>query len=99
MEYLGVSTVFGERARASDLVDKSMVGHTLFRGRRGRGGVHAVDARTSGLPPTINYNIRIRPSRGCGPNVARDAKARHALSSSFGFFGGQKFSGMGREPM
>ena len=51
------------------------------------------------LPPTINYNV---PDPAIPldvvPNVARDAKVRHALSNSFGF-GGQNVSlVMSREP-
>lgn len=101
MEYLGVSAVFGERAKAIPISsNKSMIGHTLSAA----GAVEAVFTLLTldhqRLPPTINYEI---PDPAIPldvvPNVARDAKVRHALSNSFGF-GGQNVSlVLGREPM
>ena len=100
MEYLGISTVFGERAKQIPVSsNKSMVGHTLSAA----GAVEAVFSLLTlehqRLPPTINYEI---PDPAIPldvvPNVARDGKVRHALSSSFGF-GGQNVSlVLGREP-
>jgi 3-oxoacyl-[acyl-carrier-protein] synthase II len=100
MEYLGVSSVLGERAKSVPISsNKSMIGHTLSAA----GAVEAVftllTLRHQRLPPTINYEI---PDPAIPldvvPNVARDAKVRHALSNSFGF-GGQNVSlVMSREP-
>jgi 3-oxoacyl-[acyl-carrier-protein] synthase II len=100
MEYLGVSAVFGERAKSIPISsNKSMVGHTLSAA----GAVETVFTLLTldhqRLPPTINYNV---PDPAIPldvvPNAARDAKVRHALSNSFGF-GGQNVSlVMSREP-
>jgi len=91
MEWVGVSTVFGERAGAIPMSsNKSMIGHTLTAA----GAVEAIFSiltlRHQVLPPTINYDIP-DPSLpvDCVPNVARAVSGvRHAISNSFGF-GGQ----------
>jgi 3-oxoacyl-[acyl-carrier-protein] synthase II len=90
MEWLGVSTVFGERASSLPISsNKSMIGHTLSAA----GAIEAVFtilALLRGrLPPTINYdNPDPALPVDCVPNVARDASVVHAISNSFGF-GGQ----------
>jgi len=101
MECLAVTAVFGERAKQVPISsNKSMIGHTLSAA----GAVEAVFTLLTldrgRLPPTINYQL---PDPAIPldvvPNVARDAKPRHALSNSFGF-GGQNVSlVIGREPM
>ncbi|MGH6768533.1 MAG: beta-ketoacyl-ACP synthase [Xanthobacteraceae bacterium] len=100
MEYLGMSSVFGDRARSIPVSsNKSMIGHTLSAA----GAVEAVFSLLTlehqRIPPTINYEM---PDPAIPldvvPNKARDAKVRHALSNSFGF-GGQNVSLIiGREP-
>jgi 3-oxoacyl-[acyl-carrier-protein] synthase II len=100
MECLGVAAVFGERAKSVPISsNKSIIGHTLSAA----GAVEAVFTMLTlehqRLPPTINYQV---PDPALPfdvvPNVARDAKVRHALSNSFGF-GGQNVSlVIGREP-
>ena len=100
MEYLGVSTVFGERMKDMPISsNKSMIGHTLSAA----GAVEAVFSlltlQHQRIPPTINYQV---PDPAIPldvvPNTARDAKLRHAISNSFGF-GGQNVSlVMGLEP-
>jgi 3-oxoacyl-[acyl-carrier-protein] synthase II len=93
MEAMGVTTVFGERAKSIPMSsNKSMIGHTLSAA----GAVEAVFSlltlRSGRIPPTINYQV---PDPAIPmdvvPNVARDARMRHAISNSFGF-GGQNVS-------
>jgi 3-oxoacyl-[acyl-carrier-protein] synthase II len=101
MEYVGAAAVFGERAKSIPISsNKSMIGHTLSAA----GAVEAVFTLLAlehqRIPPTINYSV---PDPAIPldvvPNVARDARIRHALSNSFGF-GGQNVSlVIGREPM
>jgi 3-oxoacyl-[acyl-carrier-protein] synthase II len=90
MEWVGVSAVFGDRATSIPMSsNKSMIGHSLTAA----GAVEAIftilTMRNGLLPPTINYDI---PDPAlpvdCVPNVAREARVRHAISNSFGF-GGQ----------
>jgi 3-oxoacyl-[acyl-carrier-protein] synthase II len=100
MEYLGVSTVLGERMKSVPISsNKSMIGHTLSAA----GAVEAVFSiltlQHQRIPPTINYNMA-DPAIPLDvvPNTARDARVTHAISNSFGF-GGQNVSlVMGREP-
>jgi 3-oxoacyl-[acyl-carrier-protein] synthase II len=100
MEYLGVSTVFGERMKTMPISsNKSMIGHTLTAA----GAVEAVFSlltlQHQRIPPTINYDMP-DPSIPLDvvPGKARDARVTHAISNSFGF-GGQNVSlVMGREP-
>jgi 3-oxoacyl-[acyl-carrier-protein] synthase II len=100
MEYLGVSSVFGERAKSLPISsNKSMIGHTLSAAGTVETVFTLLTLEHQRLPPTINYNI---PDPAIPldvvPNTARDAKVRHALSNSFGF-GGQNVSlVMSREP-
>jgi 3-oxoacyl-[acyl-carrier-protein] synthase II len=100
MEYLGVASVFGERAKAIPISsNKSMIGHTLSAAGAVESVFTLMTLDRQRLPPTINYNI---PDPAIPldvvPNKARDAKVRHALSNSFGF-GGQNVSlVMSREP-
>lgn len=93
MEWLGLATVFGERAsRIPVSSNKSMIGHTLTAA----GAIEAVFSllamRHGRLPPTINYQT---PDPAlpidCVPNVARDARVTRTISNSFGF-GGQNVS-------
>jgi 3-oxoacyl-[acyl-carrier-protein] synthase II len=93
MEYLGISSVFGERAKQIPVSsNKSMVGHTLSAA----GAVEAVFSLLTlahqRIPPTINYDV---PDPAIPfdvvPNVARDARVTAVMSNSFGF-GGQNAS-------
>ncbi|HWV96278.1 MAG TPA: beta-ketoacyl-ACP synthase [Xanthobacteraceae bacterium] len=93
MEYLGISTVFGERASQVPVSsNKSMVGHTLSAA----GAVEAVFSLLTlehqRIPPTINYDVP-DPSIPFDvvPNKARDARVTTVMSNSFGF-GGQNAS-------
>jgi 3-oxoacyl-[acyl-carrier-protein] synthase II len=100
MEYLGISTVLGERAKSIPVSsNKSMIGHTLSAAGTVESVFTLLTLEHQRVPPTINYNIP-DPTIPLDvvPNVARDAKVRHALSNSFGF-GGQNVSlVMSREP-
>jgi len=99
MEYLGVSTVLGERMKSVPISsNKSMIGHTLSAA----GAVEAVFSLLTlhhqRIPPTINYTPDPAIPLDVVPEKARDAKVRHAISNSFGF-GGQNVSlVMGLEP-
>src|SRR6516165_7575928 len=93
MEYLGISTVFGERAKEIPISsNKSMVGHTISAA----GAVEAIFSLLTlehqRIPPTINYEI---PDPAIPfdvvPNKARDARVTAVMSNSFGF-GGQNAS-------
>ena len=93
MEYLGISTVFGEQAATIPVSsNKSMIGHTLSAA----GAVEAIFSlltiASQRIPPTINYDTP-DPSIPLDvvPNKARDAKVTTAMSNSFGF-GGQNVS-------
>ncbi len=100
MEHIGVSTVFGERARAIPISsNKSMIGHTITAA----GAVEAVftllTLEHQRIPPTINYNVA-DPAIPLDvvPNVARDARVNRAISNSFGFGGQNVCLVMAREP-
>jgi 3-oxoacyl-[acyl-carrier-protein] synthase II len=93
MEYVGISAVFGERARQVPVSsNKSMIGHTLSAA----GAVEAVFSLLTlahqRIPPTINYDV---PDPAIPfdvvPNIARDAQVSTVMSNSFGF-GGQNTS-------
>jgi 3-oxoacyl-[acyl-carrier-protein] synthase II len=93
MEYLGISTVFGERAKQIPVSsNKSMVGHTISAA----GAVEAIFSLLTlehqRIPPTINYDIPdpAIPFDVVG-NKARDARVTAVMSNSFGF-GGQNAS-------
>jgi 3-oxoacyl-[acyl-carrier-protein] synthase II len=90
MEYLGVSTVFGEHLKNIPISsNKSMVGHTLTAAGAIEAVVSALTIINQRIPPTINYQV---PDPAIPldvvPNAARDAKVRRVISNSFGF-GGQ----------
>ena len=101
MEYLGISTVFGERtAQIPVSSNKSMVGHTLSAA----GAVEAVFSLLTlehqRIPPTINYDI---PDPAIPfdvvPNKARDARVTTVMSNSFGFGGQNASLVLTREPV
>ena len=101
MEYLGISSVFGERARQIPVSsNKSMVGHTLSAA----GAVEAVFSLLTlehqRIPPTINYDV---PDPAIPfdvvPNTARDALITIVMSNSFGFGGQNASLILTREPV
>ena len=90
MEYPGLAAVFGERAKSVPISsNKSMIGHTLTAAGAVEAVITLLTLQNQRIPPTINYKV---PDPAIPldvvPNVARDAKVRHAISNSFGF-GGQ----------
>ncbi len=101
MEYLGVSAVFGERIRNIPISsNKSMIGHTPDRGRRGRGGVHACSRSSTSAfrrPSITTCPIRRLRSTWCRTRRATRRCAR-AISNSFGFGGQNVCLVMTREP-
>jgi 3-oxoacyl-[acyl-carrier-protein] synthase II len=101
MEYLGISTVFGERAKQIPVSsNKSMVGHTLSAA----GAVEAIFSLLTleyqRIPPTINYDV---PDPAIPfdvvPNKARDAHVTAVMSNSFGFGGQNASLILTREPV
>ena len=101
MEYLGISSVFGERAKQIPVSsNKSMVGHTLSAA----GAVEAVFSLLTlehqRIPPTINYDV---PDPAIPfdvvPNAARDACVTTVMSNSFGFGGQNASLILTREPV
>jgi 3-oxoacyl-[acyl-carrier-protein] synthase II len=100
MECVGVSGVFGSRASEVPISsNKSMIGHTLSAAGAIEAIITMLTLEHQRIPPTINYKVP-DPTIALDvvPNVARDARIRHAVSNSFGF-GGQNVSlVMGLEP-
>jgi 3-oxoacyl-[acyl-carrier-protein] synthase II len=101
MEYLGISSVFGERATQIPVSsNKSMVGHTLSAA----GAVEAVFSLLTlehqRIPPTINYDV---PDPAIPfdvvPNAARNARVTTVMSNSFGFGGQNASLILTREPV
>jgi 3-oxoacyl-[acyl-carrier-protein] synthase II len=101
MEYLGISTVFGEHTGKIPVSsNKSMVGHTLSAA----GAVEAVFSLLTlehqRIPPTINYDV---PDPAIPfdvvPNKARDARVTAVMSNSFGFGGQNASLILTREPI
>jgi 3-oxoacyl-[acyl-carrier-protein] synthase II len=101
MEYLGISAVFGERAKQIPVSsNKSMVGHTISAA----GAVEAIFSLLTlehqRIPPTINYEI---PDPAIPfdvvPNKARDARVTAVMSNSFGFGGQNASLILTREPV
>jgi len=101
MEYLAISTVFGERATQIPVSsNKSMVGHTISAA----GAVEAIFSLLTlehqRIPPTINYDV---PDPAIPfdvvPNKARDARVTAVMSNSFGFGGQNASLVLTREPI
>jgi 3-oxoacyl-[acyl-carrier-protein] synthase II len=90
MECASVAQVFGERAKQMLISsNKSMIGHTLSAAGAVEAVITLMTIEHQRIPPTINYHVPDPAiTMDVVPNVARDARVRHAISNSFGF-GGQ----------
>ena len=90
MEYLSLSTVFGERLADTPISsNKSMVGHTLTAAGAIEAAFALMTIATNTLPPTINYDAPDPEiPLDVVPNRQRSDRADIVLSNSFGF-GGQ----------
>jgi 3-oxoacyl-[acyl-carrier-protein] synthase II len=101
MEYLAISTVFGEHARQIPVSsNKSMVGHTISAA----GAVEAIFSLLTlehqRIPPTINYDTPDPTILfDVVGNKARDARVTAVMSNSFGFGGQNASLILTREPI
>ncbi|WP_213770621.1 beta-ketoacyl-ACP synthase [Bradyrhizobium sp. dw_78] len=101
MEYLAISTVFGEHAGKIPVSsNKSMVGHTISAA----GAVEAVFSLLTlehqRIPPTINYETPDPTILfDVVANKARDARVTAVMSNSFGFGGQNASLILTREPI
>jgi 3-oxoacyl-[acyl-carrier-protein] synthase II len=101
MEYLAISTVFGEHAKQIPVSsNKSMVGHTISAA----GAVEAIFSLLTlehqRIPPTINYETPDPTILfDVVGNKARDARVTAVMSNSFGFGGQNASMILTREPI
>ncbi|MDO8398522.1 MAG: beta-ketoacyl-ACP synthase [Bradyrhizobium sp.] len=101
MEYVGISAVFGERAKQIPVSsNKSMIGHTISAAGAVEAIISLLTLEHQRIPPTINYEI---PDPAIPfdvvPNVARDARVTAVMSNSFGFGGQNASLILTREPI
>jgi 3-oxoacyl-[acyl-carrier-protein] synthase II len=101
MEYLAISTVFGEHAKHIPVSsNKSMVGHTISAA----GAVEAIFSLLTlehqRIPPTINYETPDPTILfDVVGNKARDARVTAVMSNSVGFGGQNASMILTREPI
>jgi 3-oxoacyl-[acyl-carrier-protein] synthase II len=101
MEYVGISAVFGERAKQIPVSsNKSMIGHTISAAGAVEAIISLLTLEHQRIPPTINYEI---PDPAIPfdvvPNHARDARVTAVMSNSFGFGGQNASLILTREPI
>lgn len=101
MEYLSLSTVFGEEIRSIPVSsNKSMIGHTLSASGAIEAVVSILTMQNGVIPPTINYdNPDPAIELDVVPNTAREADVSTVLSNSFGFGGQNACLVLHREPV
>lgn len=101
MEYLSLSTVFGEEIRSIPVSsNKSMIGHTLSASGAIEAVVSVMTMQNGIIPPTINYdNPDPAIELDVVPNEARAADVATILSNSFGFGGQNACLVLRREPV
>ena len=101
MEYLSLSTVFGDRIRSIPISsNKSMIGHTLSAAGAIEAAFSLMTMREGVIPPTINYdNPDPAIELDVVPNTKRVAEVKTVLSNSFGFGGQNTCLVMAREPV
>ena len=93
VESLAIKKVFGDSGYQVPVSSsKSMLGHMIAAAGATELIISIMAMRSGVLPPTINYEV---PDPECDldyiPNTAREQRADHVLSNSFGF-GGQNIS-------
>jgi 3-oxoacyl-[acyl-carrier-protein] synthase II len=100
MEYLAISTVFGERAKQIPVSsNKSMIGHTISAAGAVEAAFSLLTLEHQRIPPTINYeNPDPAIPLDVVGNKARDAKVTAVMSNSFGFGGQNASLVLTREP-
>jgi len=101
MEYIGISAVFGERAKEIPVSsNKSMIGHTISAAGAVEAIISLLTLEHQRIPPTINYEV---PDPAIPfdvvANVARDARVTAVMSNSFGFGGQNASLILTREPI
>ena len=101
MEYIGISAVFGERAKEIPVSsNKSMIGHTISAAGAVEAIISLLTLEHQRIPPTINYEV---PDPAIPfdvvANVARDARVTAVMSNSFGFGGKNASLILTREPI
>jgi 3-oxoacyl-[acyl-carrier-protein] synthase II len=101
MEFLGISAVFGERAKEIPVSsNKSMIGHTISAAGAVEAIISLLTLEHQRIPPTINYEV---PDPAIPfdvvPNKARDARVTAVMSNSFGFGGQNASLILTREPV
>ena len=101
MEYLAISTVFGEHAKQIPVSsNKSMVGHTISAAGAVEAIISLLTLEHQRIPPTINYETPDPTILfDVVGNKARDARVTAVMSNSFGFGGQNASMILTREPI
>ena len=89
MEYLGISAVFGERAKQIPVSsNKSMVGHTISAAGAVEAIFSVLSIQRNIAPPTLNLdNPSVETAIDLVPHQSKEKQIDTVLSNSFGFGG------------